>query len=295
MDEVDFTILAATSVLGDLVDKCPPAAACRDAFERMSRATVQMCLGGKRGPTSVMIPSNTYHHSMAPAPPHQSVDTSRSEEHQQQYQTVYQPTHSPQVPQISSTQPHQPPHQQQRTLSRSSSADSYRQVSYSQSAAAAAAEAARRRQPVHFDEGFQELFTSPRAPQLTPPVTYVPQGHTTYVQSPTTTPTEGMQQQYHPSVYAHSQGMYSQQSPAQGGGGGGDAEIMIDPALQQQQRSGYIPVTSQSSGGGSEWGSAVDLSQLGFDDTEMWEHDNLSEEGSMGQVDLFESFFFGGT
>jgi hypothetical protein len=37
-------VLAATSVLGDLMEKCPPAEACRDAFERMSKATVQMCL-----------------------------------------------------------------------------------------------------------------------------------------------------------------------------------------------------------------------------------------------------------
>ncbi|KAL8700350.1 MAG: hypothetical protein Q9224_001006 [Gallowayella concinna] len=44
LDDVDFTVLAATSVLGDLIDKCPPAEACRDAFERMSRATVKMCL-----------------------------------------------------------------------------------------------------------------------------------------------------------------------------------------------------------------------------------------------------------
>ncbi|PYH96721.1 hypothetical protein BO71DRAFT_481830 [Aspergillus ellipticus CBS 707.79] len=44
LDEVDFTVLAATSVLGDLTHKCPPAEACRDAFERMSKATVQMCL-----------------------------------------------------------------------------------------------------------------------------------------------------------------------------------------------------------------------------------------------------------
>ncbi|KAI4255961.1 MAG: hypothetical protein LQ352_002312 [Teloschistes flavicans] len=36
--------LSATSVLGDLISKCPPAEACRDAFERMSRATVKMCL-----------------------------------------------------------------------------------------------------------------------------------------------------------------------------------------------------------------------------------------------------------
>ena len=37
-------MLAATSVLGDLMVKCPPAEACKDAFERMSKATVQMCL-----------------------------------------------------------------------------------------------------------------------------------------------------------------------------------------------------------------------------------------------------------
>jgi hypothetical protein len=44
MDEVDFTILAANSVLGDMIEKCPPAETCRDAFDRMSKATVQMCL-----------------------------------------------------------------------------------------------------------------------------------------------------------------------------------------------------------------------------------------------------------
>ncbi|KAH0541452.1 hypothetical protein FGG08_004061 [Glutinoglossum americanum] len=44
LDNIDFTVLAATSVLNDLIEKCPPAEACRDAFERMSRATVQMCL-----------------------------------------------------------------------------------------------------------------------------------------------------------------------------------------------------------------------------------------------------------
>lgn len=44
LDSFDFTVLAATSVLGDLMEKCPPAEACRDAFERMSKATLQMCL-----------------------------------------------------------------------------------------------------------------------------------------------------------------------------------------------------------------------------------------------------------
>lgn len=44
LDDVDFTILAATSVLTDLIDKCPPAEACRDAFTRMSKATISMCM-----------------------------------------------------------------------------------------------------------------------------------------------------------------------------------------------------------------------------------------------------------
>ncbi|CAK7233571.1 hypothetical protein SBRCBS47491_008656 [Sporothrix bragantina] len=42
MDEVDFTILAATSVFSDLIDKCPPAEACRDAFDRTAKATIKM-------------------------------------------------------------------------------------------------------------------------------------------------------------------------------------------------------------------------------------------------------------
>ena len=37
-------MLAATSVLSDLSAKCPPAEACRDAFDRMARATIKMCL-----------------------------------------------------------------------------------------------------------------------------------------------------------------------------------------------------------------------------------------------------------
>jgi hypothetical protein len=42
MDEVDFTILAATSVFTDLVEKCPPAEACRDAFDRTAKTTLKM-------------------------------------------------------------------------------------------------------------------------------------------------------------------------------------------------------------------------------------------------------------
>ncbi|KAF2767810.1 hypothetical protein EJ03DRAFT_375804 [Teratosphaeria nubilosa] len=44
LDDVDFTVLIATSVLSDLIDKCSPAEACRDAFMRMSKATITYCL-----------------------------------------------------------------------------------------------------------------------------------------------------------------------------------------------------------------------------------------------------------
>ncbi|KAK7418398.1 hypothetical protein QQX98_004018 [Neonectria punicea] len=54
MDEVDFTILAAKSVLSDMMDKCPPAETCRDAFDRTAKATVKMAssTGGFGVPTN---------------------------------------------------------------------------------------------------------------------------------------------------------------------------------------------------------------------------------------------------
>ncbi|AEO66862.1 uncharacterized protein THITE_2045084 [Thermothielavioides terrestris NRRL 8126] len=42
MEEVDFTVLAAMSVFTDFMDKCPPAEACRDAFDRTVKATLKM-------------------------------------------------------------------------------------------------------------------------------------------------------------------------------------------------------------------------------------------------------------
>ncbi|KAM7188197.1 Fungal specific transcription factor domain containing protein [Rhypophila sp. PSN 637] len=42
VDEVDFAILAAKSVFTDLIEKCPPAEACRDAFDRTTKATIKM-------------------------------------------------------------------------------------------------------------------------------------------------------------------------------------------------------------------------------------------------------------
>lgn len=53
MDEVDFTVLAAKSVFTDMIDKCPPAETCRDAFDRTARATIKMASSkGGFGPQS---------------------------------------------------------------------------------------------------------------------------------------------------------------------------------------------------------------------------------------------------
>lgn len=55
LDDVDFTVLIATSVLSDLMEKCPPAEACRDAFVRMSKATISMCMSTTGfGPNSTL-------------------------------------------------------------------------------------------------------------------------------------------------------------------------------------------------------------------------------------------------
>ncbi|KAI9847601.1 MAG: Fungal specific transcription factor [Sclerophora amabilis] len=76
LDDVDFTVLAATSVLGDLMDKCPPAEACRDAFKRMSKATVQMCLSttgfGSQASTSLSQSHAQPHAHRSPQDHHSS-------------------------------------------------------------------------------------------------------------------------------------------------------------------------------------------------------------------------------
>ncbi|KAL9070238.1 MAG: hypothetical protein Q9157_005887 [Trypethelium eluteriae] len=47
LEEIDSTVLAAKSVLEDLTEHCPPAQACREAFDRMSKATIRLCLSTK--------------------------------------------------------------------------------------------------------------------------------------------------------------------------------------------------------------------------------------------------------
>lgn len=42
INDVDFTVLGAKSVFTDMIDKCPPAETCRDAFDRTAKATIKM-------------------------------------------------------------------------------------------------------------------------------------------------------------------------------------------------------------------------------------------------------------
>ncbi|KAH8730820.1 fungal-specific transcription factor domain-containing protein [Phaeosphaeriaceae sp. PMI808] len=97
IDDVDFTVLAATSVLGDLIDKCPPAEACRDAFDRMSKATIQMCMSTTGfGPQALAaLPQSQQYHphstSHSPVPTYTSASASegdaRSDTEMQGYST----------------------------------------------------------------------------------------------------------------------------------------------------------------------------------------------------------------
>ncbi|KAB8349617.1 hypothetical protein FH972_023637 [Carpinus fangiana] len=68
LDDVDFTVLAAVSVLDDLIEKCPPAEACRDSFSRMSKATIQMCMSTTGfGPDAIKSSSSKSRHQNAAA------------------------------------------------------------------------------------------------------------------------------------------------------------------------------------------------------------------------------------
>lgn len=54
-------MLAATSVLTDLMEKCPPAEACRDAFTRMAKATIKICMSTTGfGPQANQSPPQGY-------------------------------------------------------------------------------------------------------------------------------------------------------------------------------------------------------------------------------------------
>lgn len=76
MDDVDFTVLAAKSIFSDMIDKCPPAETCRDAFDRTAKATIKMATsnGGFGTPVQKRRPirRDTSNRTSAPESKHQS-------------------------------------------------------------------------------------------------------------------------------------------------------------------------------------------------------------------------------
>ncbi|TGZ77262.1 hypothetical protein EX30DRAFT_360191 [Ascodesmis nigricans] len=340
MDEVDFTILAATSVLGDLIGKCPPAEACRDSFARMSKAVVSMCLSQKAGPVSKILPAGST--TMVPQDRMQ-IDTDelhlfhrrqrnagafsvqqqqhqRKQHHHQRSRSQYHSTPPPppppphpqpqQQPQHSLLSPHHIP---QTEVYSSSERSTQNPSSLQQS---------QQRQPIHFDDGFRELFTSPR---LSPP-TSSPSNPT----NPTTStsrdlyrfphsPTTGTEPPHHFRSNSSSQPPQQQQQLY-------PQSLLLDPSLspvsesasQQPQQQliplpsdwasldlmtqfgipGFGDVASSGSNGGGNGGGSGGLAGMGG---EWGELDGWSDEGggSGGQglgggVDLFDGFFFGG-
>lgn len=71
-EDIDLTVLAATTVLTSLIPKCPPAQNARDAFKRMSKVTVAFYLAN--------LPSQSQNQATAFLPP---LQTSLPNPHQQ--------------------------------------------------------------------------------------------------------------------------------------------------------------------------------------------------------------------
>ncbi|KAK4068563.1 transcriptional regulator family: Fungal Specific TF [Trichoderma aggressivum f. europaeum] len=96
MDEVDFTVLAAKSVFTDMIDKCPPAETCRDAFDRTAKATIQMATSkggfGSPIPQTRRPPTRRETSTWAPTPADMAPKkpTSRHRHHHQSEQQQQQ-------------------------------------------------------------------------------------------------------------------------------------------------------------------------------------------------------------
>lgn len=278
MDDVDFTILAATSVLGDLVDKCPPAEACKEAFERMSRATVQMCMAGKRAAPGAI--GQRHQTGLRDATGTAATPPAEDDEEEFAYPAIPAPQ-----------QQRQQQQQQQRQRQQQQQQQQQQQRQWHQMPAAVAPptpayppQQNRRvsKHNIHFDEGFNELLAPARSPvpRPTPPPPYRPACSQPFI-SPETNYGTSLPS---PS-YAYQQPPQQQQQPQHG------HEPMIDPAL---------------GGGGADshtyWGEGWEalgmpgFGNLGGDNWGEGDGDAWSEGGgtSGGGVDLFDGFFFGG-
>jgi hypothetical protein len=89
VEDIDLTALAATSVLNDLVEKCPHSAACRDAIQKISKAILKRCRLSRKGMSSssssrrrllpprardTLMPSYSFSDGPRSASPHGTLD-----------------------------------------------------------------------------------------------------------------------------------------------------------------------------------------------------------------------------
>ena len=275
--EVNSTILVATSVLGDLVDVCPPARVFKDAFESYQARLHHKYRpsGAERGPTLAVAPSGT-RQTRPPVPTHRQVIEGEGEgegegevemevnAHQSAQLTPPHPARLPPTPQQPASHANHP-----------SSTDPY-------SAATAAAAAAETfcGQPTHVGGAFAPLHS---AYILASTPTHSPQEYYGIAQPPTT-PTEGMPSHDLPSAFAYPRQQREQDMYARLYSG------MNDPGLSPMAPHYAPPPPSSSNTPGCEY---LEMTQLAIPGAVMCEHGTYGEEGNTGQVDPFALFFRG--
>ena len=93
MDEVDFTILAAKSVFTDLIDRCPPAETCRDAFDRTAKATIKMVSSNGGFGGQGHVPRRQREHAATSYFPVSSTSVGNSRPHSRRNLSEGVPTH----------------------------------------------------------------------------------------------------------------------------------------------------------------------------------------------------------
>ncbi|KAH8820098.1 fungal-specific transcription factor domain-containing protein [Xylogone sp. PMI_703] len=297
MDEVDFTILAATSVLGDLIEKCPPAEACRDAFDRMSKATVQMCMSttgfgssalglNSRREQNLKSNETDYFGSNAANRQQQYSNVRRSGSGRQRQVPPSRPKHQfdmglndlfPTSPQSKprsalNQQPHPPPPPPQQL---------YRSNSH----------------PTPPD-GVKVEYDSynPGAPIRSPRTQAPPQAHRSPSEYSLSPPLSSLDpNQIDPSLLASPRYIQSHGNPQPSHtsyAGSADLDFSFQ-GMDFLQGNGFDPHGAGAGGNGNGYGGAGAGMNLGFGLG--WEGaDHDFSEGGQG-VDLFDGFFFGGS
>lgn len=303
MDEVDFTILAATSVLGDLIEKCPPAEACRDAFDRMSKATVQMCMSTTGfGSSAGALNSRRRSHAPHPHQNHSQNADSNNNDYisagKQFQRPMRQPTRP--VPQfdMSLNDLLGPVSERgsgagsQRPSSRNSITTSGLKIEYEPSSYSTSATPASRQTTAATNTSMR----SPSDYAISPPLSSFDLANSNNPPNTAGTPTSTSNSAIDPALLPSPQGNYAQ-AVQQSYGSNPYQELQFPfqnaPGMDflQSGANGWEGVAqgNMGEGGGQNWSGDLGMG-MGWD---VGDHD--FSEGGNGGLDLFDGFFFGGS